>query len=115
MLPAWFAACAITAVFLAFAFPLGSRERRAVARRPFRLGPGGAATLVAAALVVTLPNAALPVLAVGVVATVLRRLSLRLDVRVPALLFVLAVGLGSAARIWDGPAQLVCASGPWAA
>jgi arsenical pump membrane protein len=64
---------------------------------------------------VTLQNAALPVLAVGVAATVLRRLSPRLDVRVPALLFVLAVGLGSAARIWDGPAQLASASSPWVA
>src|SRR6266536_390927 len=65
MLPAWIAACAITAAFLAFAFRLEESEPDSAEPPPLRLGLGAAPTLVAASLVVTLPNAALPVLAVG--------------------------------------------------
>jgi arsenical pump membrane protein len=77
-----------------------------------RLTLGGASALIAGALVVSLRNAALPVLALGVAATLLRRLRPRLDTRALALLFGLAVGLGALARLWTGPAQLL--DGPWA-
>src|SRR6266536_3082731 len=65
MLPAWIASCAITAAFLTLAFRLEESEPDSAEPPPLRLGLGAAPTLVAASLVVTLPNAALPVLAVG--------------------------------------------------
>ena len=61
----------------------------------------------------TLPNAALPVLAVGLAATALRRLRPALDARALALLFTLAVSLGAIARLWHGPAHLLDSSGSW--
>src|SRR5439155_23982545 len=115
MLPAWIAACAITAAFLAFAFRLEDSESDNAEPPPLRLGLGAAATLVAATLVVTLPNAALPVLAVGLAATALRRLQPHLDARALALLFALAIGLGTIARLWHGPAHLLDSSGTWTA
>jgi arsenical pump membrane protein len=113
MVPAWLAACTVTAVFLALAFRLddGLCSRRDPP--PLRLGVGAAATLVAAALVVLLPNAALPVLAVGIAATALRRLAPRVDTRALAVLFALTVGLGAVARMWAGPAHLLASSGWW--
>src|SRR5213593_181502 len=65
MLPAWVVACTITGTFLATAFRLEDSEPDEAEPPPLRLGLGAAATLAAAALVVTLRNAALPVLAVG--------------------------------------------------
>jgi arsenical pump membrane protein len=115
MLPAWIAACTITAAFLAFAFRLEDSEPDNAEPPPLRLGLGAAATLVAAALVVTLPNAALPVLAIGLAATALRRLRPHLDPRALALLFALAIGLGTIARIWSGPAHLLDSSSTWTA
>jgi len=58
-----------------------------------------------------LPNAALPVLGLGLTATALQRVRPRLDLRVLAFLFGLAVGLGTLARVWDGPARLLASSG----
>jgi arsenical pump membrane protein len=115
MLPSWIAACTITAAFLAIAFRLEDGETHNAEPPPLRLGLGAAATLAAATLVVTLPNAALPVLAVGLAATVHRRLRPRLDARALALLFGLAVGLGTIARLWRGPAHLLDSSGTWTA
>jgi arsenical pump membrane protein len=115
MLPSWIAACTITAAFLAIAFRLEDGETANAEPPPLRLGLGAAATLAAATLVVTLPNAALPVLAVGLAATVHRRLRPRLDARALALLFGLAVGLGTIARLWRGPAHLLDSSGTWTA
>jgi arsenical pump membrane protein len=115
MLPAWLVACALTAAFVALAYRLehSPRDERRTPP-PLRLRLGAAATLAAASLVLLLHNAALPVLAVGLAATTLRRLRPRLELRVLALLFTLAVGLGTLARIWDGPAQLLTSSGQWA-
>jgi arsenical pump membrane protein len=111
MLPAWLLACALTAAFLVLAYRLedGAQDERC--GPPLRLGLGAAATLVAATLVLVLPNAALPVLAVGLAATARRRLRPRLDLRVLAFLFALAVGLGTLARVWNGPTQLLESSG----
>jgi arsenical pump membrane protein len=115
MLPAWTTACAITAAFLAIAFRLEDSEADEAEAPRLRLGLGTAATLIAATLVVTLQNAALPVLAVGLAATALRRLPPRLDARALALLFALAVCLGTLARLWHGPAHFLDSSGAWSA
>jgi arsenical pump membrane protein len=115
MLPAWIAACAITAAFLVIAFRLEDCEPDETELPPLRLGIGAAATLAAATLAVTLKDAALPMLAVGLGATALRGVRPRLDARALALLFMLAVGVGTIARLWHGPADLLDSSGTWAA
>jgi arsenical pump membrane protein len=115
MLPAWIAACAITAIFLAIAFRLEGRELEGAEPPPLRLGVGALATLSAAVLVVVLKNAAIPVLALGLAATALRRIRPRLDARLLAVLFLFAVGLGTVARLWHGPLRLLDSSGMWAA
>jgi arsenical pump membrane protein len=88
-----------------------------------RLGVGLAAIAAATVLVVILPNAALPVLAVGVIALGLRtdgwRSALRGALEVLGLpvligLFGIAVGLGTLGRAWSGPASLLTHLGPWA-
>jgi arsenical pump membrane protein len=116
MLPAWLTACAITAAFVCASFRLAGGSRNMSAEvSPMRLRVGAAATLAAALLVVLLPNPAVPVLVVGLVAIALQRLRPRLDARVLALLFVVAVSLGTLARLWHGPASLLDSSGVWAA
>ena len=115
MLPAWIIACSITAAFLAVAFRLEDGRASSAAPRPLRLGLGAAATLAATALVVALPNPALPVLALGLAATAARRLPPRLDARSLALLFTLAVALGALARLWHDPARLLESRAPWTA
>jgi arsenical pump membrane protein len=115
MLPGWIVACAITGVFLSLAFRLQDGQRGDGDLPPLRLGFGAGATLAAAILVLTLPNAALPVLAVGLAATALRRLRPALEARALALLFALAVSLGAIARLWHGPAHLLDSSGSWTA
>ncbi len=113
MLPAWLIACALTAAFLTLAYRLqdGAHDERRPP--PLRLGLGAAATLAAAALVLILRNAALPVLVLGLTATALRRLRTRLDLRALTVLFTLTFGLGTLARIWNGPTQLLESSGQW--
>jgi arsenical pump membrane protein len=115
MLPAWVAACTTTAAFVALAFRFEDGRRAATGVPPLRLGAGAAATIAAAALVLTLPNAALPVLAVGIAATALRRLRPRLDLRALLGLFALAVALGTIGRLWQAPAQLLGSNGASAA
>jgi arsenical pump membrane protein len=115
MLLAWLAACTITAGFVALAFRLRAGDRAGRVATPFRLHAGATATLAAAALVVTLPNPALPVLAVGLAATALRRVRARLDTRALSLLFVLAVILGAAGRLWPSPAAWLAGRGAWSA
>lgn len=66
-----------------------------------------AATAAATGLMLALHNAALPVLAVGLVAGALRRLRPRLDVHILGGLFLLAVALGTLARRWHGPASVL--------
>jgi arsenical pump membrane protein len=111
MLPAWLAACSVTAAFLAVAFRFEPGRADAGGLPPLPLGVGAAATLAAATLVLVLRNAALPVLAIGLVASAIRRLRPRLDARALALLFALTVALGAFARAWNGPAQLLNSSG----
>jgi arsenical pump membrane protein len=86
------------------------------------LGSGLLATAAAVVLVLVLQQPALAVLAVGLVATAIELLRHRVDlaavwrvVGLPSLAaaFVLTVALGTLARHWDGPAELIGgASGP---
>jgi arsenical pump membrane protein len=115
MLPAWVTACTITALFLALGFRLEERRHDDQDPPPLRCGIGAAATITAAALVVTLPNAAIPVLTLGIAVTAARRLRPQLDSRALTFLFALTVALGTVARLWHGPAQLLDGSGAWAA
>jgi len=115
MLPAWVAACATTAAFLAHAFRPGDGRPDEVESPPLRLGLGALATVAAGVFVLALPNAALPVLATGLVAVALRRLRPRLDARPLMLLFTLAVGLGTIVRVWNGPADVLASGGTWTA
>jgi arsenical pump membrane protein len=85
-------------------------------------GPGALATAAAVVLVLVLRQPALAVLAVGIVATAVELLRRRVGladvwrvVGLPSLAaaFVLTVALGTLARHWDGPAELIDgASGP---
>jgi arsenical pump membrane protein len=107
MLPAWLAACALTAAFVMVAFPLRATADGVPGAPPLRLASGAASILAAAALVVALPNPALPVLAIGIGVTIHGRLRPRLDLRVLAALFTLAVALGTLGRVWHGPVTLL--------
>jgi arsenical pump membrane protein len=80
------------------------------------LGIGLGAIVVVVVLVLALPSPALPVLSVGVVATLLRVAQRRLTVRgavdtlgVPVLvgLFGITIGLGTLGRVWSGPATML--------
>jgi arsenical pump membrane protein len=86
------------------------------------LGAGGVATGAAVVLVLVLQQPALAVFAVGLFATAIELLRHRIDlaavwriVGLPSLAaaFVLTVALGTLARHWNGPAELIGgASGP---
>jgi len=115
MLPAWITACTVTALFLALTFRLQEDRDDHGDLPPLRLGLAAAATIAAAVLVVKLPNAALPVLALGLAVTAARRLRPRLDPRALALLFALTIALGTVARLWHEPADLLNGSGALAA
>jgi arsenical pump membrane protein len=110
MLPAWLASIALTAVLLVLVLPPGRAGRPAAAPPRFRLGLGAGAAVCAGLAVLTLRHPAVPVAALGIAACSFKRLRPRLDVRTPALLFVAAIVLGTAARTWSVP----LASGRWA-
>jgi arsenical pump membrane protein len=111
MILPWLTVVLLTIGFVAAVFrPRGSGRER-VPPPPIRLGVGLVATLAAAALILALPNAALPVFALGLLAAVISRLRPRIDAPVLAGLFVLAVSLGTLARRWDWPAGLVGRAG----
>lgn len=125
--PAWAAALVATTAVVAVA---RARERRAAHDDPTddaadadpaaHLGVGLVAAVTVAVLVVALPDAALPVLGVGLAAVAVRLAQRRLTVRqaVEVLgpgvllgLFALAVALGTLARTWTGPAHLLAHAG----
>ncbi len=119
MLPAWIAAVAVTALVMLVCNRGRPVVRPTVPRRRVQVGSLGiAATGAVAVLVLVLRQAALPVLAVGLVSVAVRRLSPR---RVasdlgPAVLigvFGLAVALGTLARSWDGADRLIHAASGW--
>jgi arsenical pump membrane protein len=103
------------------------RLRVATGQRPQRtswyaLGLGLPGALVAAVLTIALRNPAIPVLVVGLalaaIEVVRGRLQWRELVRAvgPVVLvglFLVCVALGVLARSWDGPAQLLGATGRW--
>ena len=115
MLPAWLTACTITALFLAFTFRLQECRRDDPDPPSLRFGLGAAATVTAAALVVTLRNAAVPVLALGIAVTAAARLRPRFDGSALTFLFALTIALGTLVRLWHGPADLLDGRGAWAA
>ncbi len=97
-----------------FGTPPGEAPRRA---RP-RLGVGAPAVVTATVLVLLLAAPALPVLLVGVAAllaarTKRARVLAAVDVRVLALLFMLATTLGGVGRWWGGPDALFDSLGRW--
>lgn len=110
MLPAWLASTALTAALLVAVLPPGRGGPTTSARPRFRLGLGAGAAVCAALAVLTLRQPAIPVAALGITACAWKRLHPRLDVRTPALLFLAAIGLGTAARTWSVP----IAGGRWA-
>jgi arsenical pump membrane protein len=113
MWAAWLISCLLTIALLAVAFPLEQAHGPEGEPPHLRLGLGAGSALLAAALVVILPDAALPVLAVGTGAIILRRQRPEIDARVLPLLFALTVALGTLARAWNGPAQLLDHTGRW--
>jgi arsenical pump membrane protein len=125
MAPVGVASVLVTAAVIALCH---HRELRADAmpdealERP-RLGIGLVAIVAATVLVVVLPNAALPVFAVGLIAVALRlrpwsraATGARDVLGLPVLvgLFGIAVALGALGRAWSGPATLLTHLGPWA-
>lgn len=128
MFPIAITAAVVTAIGVGVSFrrhlaapPAGGGEP-APAESPVEIGPGAIATAAAVVLVLVLPQPALAVLAVGVLATLFELLRRRVDlaavwhvVGLPSLTaaFVLTVALGTLARHWGGPAELIDgASGP---
>ncbi len=103
----WLLVVAITIAFVGLAFPLKAADGTGETVPPLRLGVGLGATVVAAALVLALRNPALPVLAIGILATGATRTHPRLDARVLSGLFALAVALGTLARRWAWPGSFV--------
>jgi len=113
MLPAWVTACTITALFLVVRYRLQDTRGDVGNLPPLRLGIGAAATISAAVLVLALPNPAIPVVALGLVAIATRRHRPHLDPRALALLFTLTVTLGTIARLWQSPANLLDGHSAW--
>jgi arsenical pump membrane protein len=113
MLLPWIAACAVTALVVGLAFRPGPGQPAIAATRSVRLGIGAVATIMAAAAVVALTDPAVPVLAIGLVATAAARVRPQLAVRSLSLLFCATVALGAAARHWPGAAVALASSGPW--
>jgi arsenical pump membrane protein len=126
MLPAWLAAVLVTALVLVV---WRWRELRspsdsgAAAAAPIRPALGLLGILTATVLVLVLPDPALPVFAAGVILAgtqiALRRVALSqvgkaANVLILSSLFVLAVALGTLARVWGAPGRLVASIGPWA-
>jgi len=111
MLPPWLVSCTLTAGFLVVAFRLEESGGDDGELPELRLGIGAASTLAAGALVLGLPNPALPVLVVGVAAVTVRRARINLDPRALAALFALAVAFGSLGRLCSGLGNLVSTSG----
>jgi arsenical pump membrane protein len=107
MLLPWLVVVLATIAFVAVAFRLRHENGIPEPLPPLRLRIGAAATAVATVLILALHNAALPVLAVGLLAIAIRGIRSRIGVPVLGLLFALAVTLGTLARLWHGPARLL--------
>lgn len=113
MLPAWIVSCALTGVFLVAVFRLDEGHVSDRPSSPLRLGVGAASVLVAVVVVLVLGNPALPVLAIGIAAGLVRSRRPALDLRSVGVLFGLTVALGVVGRACQGPAELLDHAGPW--
>ena len=103
----WLVVVVLTIGFVAVAYRLNDGAGTQEPLPPLHIGTGAAATAAATGLMLAFHNAALPVLAIGVVAIVMRRLRPKLELHVLVGLFLLAVALGTLARRWHGPASLL--------
>lgn len=126
MLPAWIAAILVTALVLVLRYRrdlAGSGSGRVeAAHHDGTRWLGATATVLAGFLIVIVPSAALPVLAIGVATVGLRLNQGRLrpsdvagavDLVVLAGLFGLTTALGTIAGVWTGPAELMASAGRW--
>lgn len=121
MLAAWVAAIVVTAAVVAVAFRDSTRHPAPSADAPPRPKLLSVAAVGAAVvLILLLADAALPMLAVGIALAATRLGQRRLDVRqvhegvdVRTLLgvFLVALSLGTVARVWSYPAQLMATAG----
>jgi arsenical pump membrane protein len=107
----WIVVVVLTIGFVAIVFRPSDGYRSSETLPPLHIGLGAAATGAATVLMLALHNPAPPVLAVGVIAIVLRRVRPRLGGPVLAALFLFAVVLGTLARRWSGPAALLAHAG----
>ena len=124
MWPSWLAAIVITAMVVGMVEHSqvgGAGARQSTAERT-RFGVGAVAVIAAAVLVLTLSAPALPVFAVGAVATAIQGARGRAefgaivrDLDLPILLglFSLAVALGTLGRAWNWPSALSGHVGIW--
>ncbi len=128
MFPLAITAAVVTAIGIAVSFrawrsePAAGGEPQAMGGPAPVLGAGLAATVAAVVLVLVLQQPALAVLGVGLVATGVELARHRIDLATAwrvvgppslAAAFVLTVALGTLARHWNGPAELIAhASGP---
>ncbi len=103
----WLVTVVLIVAFLAVRYRPRAADGERMEPPPLRLGVGAVATGAATALILSLSDPALPVLAVGVVAVAWRRLRPRLDLPVLAGLFLIAVAFGTLGRRWHGPLHLL--------
>jgi arsenical pump membrane protein len=113
MLPAWVVSCALTGVFLVAVFRLDGGHISDRRSSPLRPGIGASSVLLAGVAVLVLGNPAVPVLAIGITAIVLRRGRPAVNLRVIAMLFGLTVALGVIGRAYPGPTELLAHAGRW--
>jgi arsenical pump membrane protein len=121
MLAPWVAAVTVTIVVVALAFRRRLAGAPPPAGRPVpprRLGMLG--MLIAVVLILAIPHPALPVAAVGLVLAAVRlarrrldprRLAAGVDVRSLLGVFLVALSLGTLARVWSYPARLMLGAG----
>ena len=120
----WVAAVATTAVIVGIGGrdSLRTRPEPATGDAELHLGLGAAAMAAAVLVVLGLRSPALPVLGIGVAGVALRwrqgrttATEIRNVLGLPVLtgLFLVALGLGAAGRMWSGPAQMLGRLGPW--
>jgi arsenical pump membrane protein len=107
----WIVVVVLTIGFVAIVFRPREGYRSNEALPPLHIGLGATATGAATVLMLALHNPAPLVMAVGLIAIVVRRLRPRLGIRVLAALFLFAVVLGTLARRWSGPASLLAHAG----
>jgi arsenical pump membrane protein len=113
MLRPWLVSCAVTTAFVALVFRFRARPREHGAPPPLRLGVGVLAVFAAGALVLTVRDPALPVLALGLAVTSWRRTCPDVGARTLGALFALSVALGALARTSAAVALLPSTAGWW--